>query len=272
MGEAKVHAEVQDLLRADRLDDAITLMNGEVKRHVTDVGRRATLAELLCLAGNLERADTILASIDGLDPSTGVGVAMFRQLVRAEQARRQFHFEGRAPEFLRPPDLVTRLELRAAVLMREQASEAVAPLIEQRDAARPAAPGRADGVAFDDFRDLDDLCGGHLEILTSNGKYYWAPIASVVSLEFRKPERRRDLLWPRLHLTIADGPDGEVFMPAIYASSQNTVAHKLGHATDFVGDGPPVIGLGLRGFLVGEEMRSIRDLGRIEFIHTPAEA
>jgi type VI secretion system protein ImpE len=91
------------------------------------------------MTGNLDRADTILNSIDGLDPSMGVGVALFRQLVRAEQARQQFYSEGRAPEFLTRPDKISELELRAAVLMREGATEDVAALIEARDALRQPA-------------------------------------------------------------------------------------------------------------------------------------
>jgi type VI secretion system protein ImpE len=262
--------QIQDLLDAGQLDEAIAFMNGEVRGHPTDVARRATLAELLCITGNLDRADTILNSIDGLDPSMGVGVALFRQLVRAEQARQQFYAEGRAPEFLARPDRISELELRAAVLTREGATDEVAALIEERDAVRPPARGVADGVAFDDFRDLDDLCGAHLEVLTSNGKYYWAPIASVVSMEFRPPERRRDLLWRRVHMSIADGPDGEVFMPAVYASTAATSAHRLGHATDFIGEAAPIRGQGLRSFLVGDDCRTINELGKIEF--TPVSA
>lgn len=261
-----MNARVSEFLAADQLDDAIGFMNGEVRSHPTDVMRRATLAELLCLTGNLDRADTILDSIDNLDPSMGVGVALFRQLIRAEQARQQFYGEGRAPEFLVRPDKVSELELRAAVLLRDGGDrEAAAALIEERDALRSPAPGRIDGVEFDDFRDLDDVCGAHLEILTSNGKYYWTPIASVVAMQFRAPERRRDLLWRRVHLSIADGPDGEVFMPAIYVGKPSTPAHKLGHATDFLGEAAPITGLGLRSFLVGEESRTIYELGRIEF-------
>jgi type VI secretion system protein ImpE len=88
-------------------------------------------------------------------------------------------------------------------------------------------------------------------------------------MEFRPPERRRDLLWRRLHLTIADGPDGEVFMPSIYASKTATPAHRLGHVTDFIGDGPPVTGLGLRSFLVGEDCKTIQELGKIQFASAP---
>jgi type VI secretion system protein ImpE len=95
---------VQDRLRAGELNEAITALNDEVKKNPGDINRRAQLAELLCFAGNLERADTILDSISSLDPAAAMGVALFRQLVRAEQARQQFFSEGRVPEFLKRPE------------------------------------------------------------------------------------------------------------------------------------------------------------------------
>lgn len=266
MDAMKFEREVTRLLDVDAIDEAIGLMNGEVRSNPADVDRRARLAELLCFAGNFERADTILDSIAGLDPATAVGVALFRQLVRAARARGQFYTEGRVPEFLATPDPICALELRAAVLLREGAVQEAAALLETRDNQRSALAGVADSAAFDDFRDLDDVAAGHFEILTSTGKYYWVPTSAVLNLEFRKPERRRDLLWPRLHLSVAGGPEGEVFMPAIYASANSTVAQRLGHITDFEGgDGSPTAGLGLRSFLVGDECKTILELAAIEF-------
>ncbi len=261
-------AEWQALFGAGRLDEAIALMNGEVRKNPTDVNRRAVLAELLCFAGNLERADAILAAIDAIDPGTVMGVSLFRQLVRAEQARQQFLSDGRMPEFLKKPDGAVELELRAVVALRAGATAEAAALAAEAESVRPLAPGTADGVSFDDFRDLDDLSAAHFEVLTSTGKYYWIPVASVSAIEFRAPERRRDLLWRRAAMSVIDGPDGEVFMPAIYGSANKDLdpQYRLGHATDFLGgENEPQQGVGLRSFLIGEESRTILELGKIEF-------
>jgi type VI secretion system protein ImpE len=254
------------LLDADQLDEAIAAMNGEVRSHPADIDRRAYLAELLCRSGNLDRADIILDAISELDPGAGVGVSLFRQLVRAEQARQQFQAQGSPPSFLATPDPISEMEMRAGVLLRAGDAAAAATLIEQRDAARSPVAGVADGAPFDDFRDLDDLSAGHLEILTSTGKYYWTPVSSVVSIEFRAPERRRDLIWRRAHLTVADGPDGEIYMPCVYEAADSTAAQRLGHVTEFVGgEGEPVRARGLRSFLVGEDCKSILELNVVTF-------
>jgi len=258
--------DLQTLLRTDKLDEAISYLNGEVKNNPKAIDRRAQLAELLCVAGNLERADTVLNAISDIDPGAMVGVALFRQLVRAEQARQQFYSEGRLPEFVVKPDVLIELELRAAIAAREGARAELAKLVAQREEARVPCAGVADGAAFDDFRDLDDLTAAHLEVLTSTGKYFWIPVAAVESIELRKPESQRDLLWRRGQLAVADGPDGEVFFPSIYVAKNSTAGERPGHVTEF--DEPAervAFGRGLRTFLVGETSKTIRELGRVTF-------
>jgi len=262
--------QVQELLDADRLEEAIAAMNAEVRAKPTDIDRRVRLAELLCISGNLERADTILDAVSDLDPGTAIGVSLFRQLVRGEQARQAYYRQGAPPAFLAAPDPVSELEMRAALLLRSGDVAGAAELVEKRDAARAPVAGMADDVAFDDLRDLDDLSAGHLEILTSTGKYYWVPTSSVISIEFRAPERPRDLIWRRVGLSVANGPDGEVYMPCVYESAASTPAQRLGHTTDFAGDeGAIVQALGLRSFLVGEDCKSVLELGEIRFSGHP---
>src|SRR5690348_15435348 len=85
---------------AGHLNDAVTAALEEVKKAPADTGKRGFLAELLCFTGDLERADKQLDALGHQDPKVMVGVALFRQLIRAEQARQQFYSEGRLPEFL----------------------------------------------------------------------------------------------------------------------------------------------------------------------------
>ena len=264
---------IQALLNEAKLDEAIALMNLEVKNDATSIDKRAVLAELLCIAGNLERADVILNAISDIDPGAAIGVAMFRQLIRAEQARQQFYTEGRLPEFHTKPEGAMELELRAAVALREGSSNEATALLAQREDIRQPVPGIVDGNAVAEFRDLDDLNAAHLEVLTSTGKYFWIPTSSIAVIELRKPERRRDLLWRRALLSITDGPDGEVFIPAIYYAKDATPAHRLGHMTDYDSpEGGPAFGKGLREFLVGDQVRSILELSRIEFPGSATQA
>lgn len=267
-----MNTAVQNHLRAGELDQAIALMNAEVRQHPADIDRRGVLAELLCISGNLERADAILDSISTLDPKSAVGVALFRQIIRAEQARQQFLLEGRLPEFTKRPAGAMEVELRAAIALREGAEDEAAALLAEAESARPHVAGIANDQRFDDFRDLDDLSAAHLEVLTATGKYYWIPVADVKSLEFRKPERRRDFIWRRASISVVDGPEGEIFIPSVYPSGKDAVAahFRLGYETDFVGkENGPKFGVGLRTFLVGDNAVTILELDRLEFDAQP---
>ena len=203
-----------------------------------------------------------------------VGVALLRQLIRAEQARQQCYSEGRLPEFLDAPPPYFKLHLEAAVQLRAGAKAEAAALLAQAEAQWPAVEGVCDGRSFDVFRDLDDLTAPFLDVLTSTGKHYWAPLERIECLEFHAPERPHDLLWRRAHMVVHGGPDGEVFLPALYPGSHAAAddSLRLGRSTEWLGgEGEPVRGLGQRTFLVGADARPIMELGEIT-VNIPAGA
>jgi type VI secretion system protein ImpE len=253
----------REYYQAGDLEQAVAAALAEVKGHPTDLDRRGFLAELLCFAGDLERADRQLDALGQQSPEAMLGVAMFRHQVRAEQARQQFYSEGRLPEFLEPPPPWLRLHLEASIRLREGKEDEAAGLLADAEEQRPKVSGTCNGRAFDDLRDLDDLTASAFEVLTSNGKYYWIPFERVELIEFRAPTRARDLLWRRARMIVRDGPDGEVFLPALYAGSHAVADDRvrLGRATDWRGgDGAPVRGIGQRTFLVGDEACSILEI------------
>lgn len=260
--------QARDHYEAGQLKEAITAAIDEVKKHPADTGRRGFLCELYCFAGELEKADNQLDTIGHQDPQAALGVSLFRQLVRAETARRDFYADGRLPEFLEPPPPALKLHLEASIRLREGKAAEAMPLLHQAEDQRPKAKGTCNGKAFADLRDLDDLTAPFFEVLTSNGKYYWIPFEKVEHVEFRPPTRPRDLLWTRAHMSVRGGPDGEVYLPTLYAGSHADADGRVqfGRATDWKGgQGTPVRGIGQRTFLVGEESVAILELKEIIF-------
>ncbi len=253
------------LLRAGKLDDAVAAAQAAVRKAPTDLNARVLFAELLAFSGNLERADVILDAASAIDPSTAMVVAEFRQLIRADMARRQLFRDGRVPEFLSDPTDAQRMQLAALVALRAGDQAEASRQAEAAEAARPRCAGTHNGTAFDDVRDIDDLLAGSVEVLTTTGKYFWIPTERIISAEFHAPKRPRDLLWRRCSMSVAEGPDGEVYVPAIYASDETmSDTLRLGRETDWrQGDGGPVRGVGQRVFLVGEEGVAIMDLGTL---------
>jgi len=257
--------------QAGQLYEAIASATSAVKSAPQDAAARGLFCELLCFAGELERADKQLDALAQLDPQLAVGVALWRQLIRAEQARRQFYSEGRLPEYLDRPSPELECRLKATVFLRDGQAGEAARLLDQAESQRARVRGACDGHDFDDLRDLDDLTASFFETLTSTGKYYWIPIERVERLELHPCHRPLDLLWRRANMTVRGGPDGEVFLPTIYAQSEKAGDEQalLGRTTRWQGgDGNPVRGIGQRTLLVGDQDRPILEIGCLEFSET----
>jgi type VI secretion system protein ImpE len=262
------------LFTAGDLTGAVAALTDRVRQQPMDRDSRGLLAEMLCLAGELERADKHLDVLSNQDPEAAPALAILRQVVRAELARREFYTLGRLPEFLQAPGPQLRKHLQASILLRENNDAEAAQLLTEAEQTRPRPTGVCNDSPFDDFRDLDDLNACYLEVLTSTGKYYWVPLEVVSSIEFRRPERPRDLMWRRALLDIHDGPDSEVFIPAIYADPKGlgTDQSRLGRMTDWLqSDASPVLGMGQRTYLVGESAMPIMELESVTFEQAAAE-
>jgi type VI secretion system protein ImpE len=255
------------LFRAGKLDDAVAAAQAALRKAPTDLNARVLLGELLAFTGNLERADVVLDAASAIDPTTALVSAEFRQLIRADIARRQLFRDGRVPELLADPTETQRLQLAALVALRAGDLTEAARQAEAAEATRPHVAGRHGDAAFDDFRDADDLLAGSFEVLTTTGKYFWIPTERVQTLEFHAPKRPRDLLWRRASMSVEDGPDGEVYLPVVYAADDVTSdALRLGRETDWREDDPgPVRGVGQRIFIVGEDAVPMMELGTFRF-------
>ncbi len=265
-----------DLFHAGKLKDAIAAQVEEVRNHPTDTGLRLFLSELLCFAGDFERADTQIDAMGHQDTKMLPFAMVYRHLIRAAQARQDFYKVGRVPEFLGRPEGSTRLLLEASVLLREGATVEAAERRAQAEAESPKVSGMCDDQPFDDFRDLDDMTFAFFEVFTSKGEYYWIPIDRVDLIEFKAPERPRDLLWRPARMVVRNGPDGEVYLPVLYPNLNTEIDEslRLGRTTEWLGGegGTPVRGAGQRTFLVGENAIPLMEMNTVTFDSPPGVA
>ncbi|MEA2769031.1 MAG: type secretion system protein ImpE, partial [Acetobacteraceae bacterium] len=103
---------------------------------------------------------------------------------------------------------------------------------------------------------------------------FWIPTECIETISFDKPKRARDLYWRRVSMSVRGGPDGVVYLPAIYGDDNPDLGDelRLGRATDWIeGSGGPVRGVGQRMFLAGQDLVSVMDVTEIGF-DAPAEA
>lgn len=247
--------------QAGDLTAAVSAAVDAVKAAPADRAKRWLLAELLAIAGDTERADKHFDFLmSGLD-KPDLSAVLARQLLRAETARREVFGSGRVPEFLTPPPEHVKLALQAVVSLREGKTEDAVAKLAEAEAVRPVVSGTWNGTPFTGLRDLDDVTAGVFEVFTSNGNYYWVPFEAVEEMECRAPERAKDLLWRSCRLQVKDGPDGEVYLPAVYAGTHATTDDKLklGRESSYTPT-TPVRGTGLRELLVGDDVRTLLEV------------
>lgn len=258
--------KAKELFDAGHLSAAIEQLNQEVRSYPTDPQRRTFLFELLCFAGEYQRAERQLEALGHQGATAEVGAQVYRNILAAEEARRRLFSEGLRPVFLLPPPPYVHLHLEAVNRLRENRPDEAKSLLDQSERSRPRLKGRVDGRPFLDFRDSDDLMGPFLEVIVHHN-YIWLPFEQITHLQISPPKRLRDLIWIPANLESLSGPIGEVFLPVLYPGSS---AHpddqvRLGRMTDWkdVGEGM-ALGVGQRLFLVDDEERSMLEVREVE--------
>jgi type VI secretion system protein ImpE len=260
--------DASELFKAGRLADAVAAQTQAVKAHPADANRRLFLFELLAFSGDLDRARKQLDAIQYDEPELIAAVAGYRQILDAEAARRDLFDRGKAPQFLAPPPDHATVRLQALEELRGGDAAKAAEWLAHATGIAPPLAGTVNGRPFEGLRDCDDLFGPVLEVF-AQGRYFWVPLELVESLRTHPqgPRFPRDLLWLPARLETAESA-GDVFLPALYPGSHGHRDEqvRLGRVTDWArpgGDAGPVLGVGARAFLAGDQevgLLELRDL------------
>lgn len=230
----------QELFKAGRLAEALKALSAEVRDNPADARRRTFLFELLCFAGDFERADKQLEVLAQGGPNSEIGVLVYRSAVYAERQRQDL-FAKR--EYPKPPEA-------------------------------PAAPvtGTFNGKPFTTFADADPRIGARLEVFAA-GTYLLLPLEHVASIRMEPPKRLRDLLW--IPAAVKGKPSfkgaelGEVLLPVLSPCSAQHAdeAVKLGRATvwEQIEGVEEEVPFGQKMWLVDDEEIPFLELRSLEF-------
>jgi type VI secretion system protein ImpE len=220
----------QELLQAGKIQEAIQVLSNELRDRPGDNQRRTFLFELLCFAGDFNRAEKHLSLLSDSNADAAIGGLMYRSALSAERKRQAF-FEGR----------------------------------QYQDAPAPSKfrPGTINGEKFRSIEDIDPRIGPRLEVFIA-GEYVWLPFAHIGSLTMGPPRFLRDLLWASASVTAGPAMEGkefgEVLMPILYpfSASHGRDEVRLGRETDWIPakEEPLEIPYGQKLFVLDEE-RSI---------------
>jgi type VI secretion system protein ImpE len=230
----------QELYKAGRLNDAIKALSAELRDNPTDVRRRTFLFELLCFAGDYDRADKQLEVLAQAGPSSEMGVLLYRSALYAERQRHDLFERGEFPA--------------------------------QHDDEEAGRGGMANGHPFSYFSDADPRTGPRLEIFAA-GNYLLLPLEHVASIEIPAPQRLRDLLWTPAAVRTAPsfkGTElGEVLIPVLapFSWRHPDEAVRLGRVT--VWEKPEgyeyQVLYGQKMWMVDEEEIPLLELRALEF-------
>lgn len=235
----------QQLFREGRLTEALKALSAEVRDNPTDTRRRTFLFELLCFAGEFERADKQLEVLGQGGPSSEVGVLLYRSALYAERQRQDLFARGESPDQAASPS--------------------------------PARTGIFNGKPFTSFADADPRIGARLELFAA-GNYLWLPLEHVASIKIEPPKRLRDLLWTPAAVSTTPafkGAElGEVLLPVLapFSWKHSDDAVRLGRATVWEPrDGSDEdVPWGQKMWLVDDEEIPFLELRSLEFSPSPA--
>jgi len=257
----------EELLKAGHLSATVEQVNHEVRSQPTDIQRRTFLFELLCFAGDYQRAERQLDVLGHQSAMAEIGVQVYRHILTAEQARQRLFSEGVQPSFLFPPPSYVHLHLEALHQLCNHQPAGAAALLDRSQRSQPLRTGLFAGQPFTAWRDGDDLLAPFLEVIVHD-KYVWLPFEQVKRLHIAPPKRLRDLLWLSATLEAHSGPVGEVFLPVLYPDSHRHADErvKLGRMTEWIDRGEGVtLGAGQHLYFIDGQDRGILEMRDIAF-------
>lgn len=219
----------KQLFQAGRLQEAVQALSAELRENPADAKRRTFLFELLCFAGEYDRADKQLEVLSQAGPSSGMGALLYRGALNAERTRQ-------------------------ALFQKEEYPKPADP-------SSPSQPvsGTLNGKPFQSLADADPRIGARLEVFAA-GDYLWIPFEHLASVAIAPPGKLRDLLWAPA--VVRTGPAfkgrelGEVLLPALSPLSwrHSDDGVRLGRMTVWGGEDGEPVPLGQKMWLVdGEE-------------------
>jgi type VI secretion system protein ImpE len=255
-----------EAFKAGQLSQAIELQTAAVKASPADKEKRVFLFELLAFAGDLDRARKQIDVLQFDDPGLAAASFSLRSCLDAEALRRKLFREGVKPKFFAEVPPVVQLRFDAIDALREGKTAEAGEMLRRADEHGTPLKGTLNGKPFQFLRDGDDVFGDFLEVF-AKGAYHWVPLDQIAGLGMNAPKYPRDLLWFPAKLTLRDGGEGDVFLPALYPFSHEQADDqlKLGRATNWEGpEGGPMRGVGSRTLIVDDEPMGLLEWRRLE--------
>ncbi len=261
-----------ELFNQGELFAAIEAAIAGVREQPDDVDGRWMLATLFCFEGDLERAEKHLQTILRQAPDLAAEVLLHRNLLRGELMRRQVFAEGRLPGFTETPSERLQAVLKALTLLHDKQDEQAAEVLHEANSLATEIAGECNGKPFSKIRDRDDITATFLEIITTNGDYYWVPFEDLHEVSLSPVEDIRDVLWRSATLTTRAHESHTAYIPGLYVHSYQSTDASLqsGRAAEWEESSAGIlVGSGLRCFdFDADTSKHFLEIERLQFSAT----
>ncbi|MBV9498080.1 MAG: tetratricopeptide repeat protein [Acidobacteriaceae bacterium] len=235
----------QDLFKAGKLTEAISALTSQLRDNPADQRSRTFLFELLCFAGDYDRADKQLNILEQEgNKDSFLGTLLYKSALNAERTRQQMFETKSFPK----------------------------PIV---NGASAPVTGKLNGKPFKSLSDADTRIGDKLEIFAA-GDYMWISLRDIAAIRMEPPQRLRDLLWVPAKLitgpTFRSRDLGEIFVPAISPLSWQHPDDevRLGRVTEWCEDeNGEIAPFGLKNLLVDQQEFPVLEIRELQ-IDTPA--
>lgn len=223
-----------ELVQAGRLDEALPVLQEQIRANPGDSRLRIFLFQLYCVLGRLDRALVQLQAIASLDAQTELMAQIFRPVITCELLRRDVFAGKRSPVLFGEPEPWMSWLVQANSLIAKGEYVAAAELRDRAFEAAPATPGTMDGQPIAWIADADSRLGPMLEVILE-GKYFWVPFQRVKRIDVTKPSDLRDLVWLPVRVTWTNGGEVSAHLPARYPGTEETTDGplRLGRKTEW---------------------------------------
>jgi type VI secretion system protein ImpE len=226
------------LLDNSNVREAQSALCRHLRQNPADIAQRSFLFELLCFAGEYERAEKQLSVLAGGSREAEAGAVLYYSALHAEKVRHE------AFQKHEPPGTC----------------------------ATGSLPGRLNGAPFNSIVDADPEIGARLEVYAA-GAYLRIPFQHIASIQIEAPRRLRDTLWAPAFVLAGPGFSGagigEVLLPAVYPFSWKSddqsiwLGRTTAWAADDEGNDFPI---GQKTLIVDGEEVPLLEIRSLEFV------
>lgn len=207
-----------DAIRSGQLDEALRILQQEVRSQPAQQKHRVFLFQLLAIKGAWDRALVQLNVAGELDVANLHMMHAYREVLQCEALRQDIFDAKHSPLVFGDPQawiagMVDALRLDGLANYQDAHALRSAAL-----EAAPASSGSINGERFEWIADADSRLGPVLEVLV-NGRYYWVPFSRLKSLRAEAPIDLRDRVWMPVRLIWANEGDAVGFVPTRYVGT-----------------------------------------------------